>query len=85
MTLSLDQLPFHTPAQIEDLRGDAGLCQRLAELGMVPGAIVHVQRTAPLGDPLEIHLEGSALSVRKKDAAAIHVVVVDTTATVETI
>jgi len=41
---------------------------RLKELGLIRGASVRVERLSPLGDPMEICVRGSRLSVRKKDA-----------------
>ena len=39
-------------------------------VGNWPGVTVE-QKTAPMGDPLEIHLRGYALTLRKDDAAKI--------------
>ncbi len=47
--------------------------KRLLEMGLVEGTKVHFLRTAPLGDPMEIELRGYRLSIRKQDAAHIHV------------
>jgi len=43
------------------------------ELGLVPGTQVMVVSVSPLGDPLELQVRGSKLSVRKKEAWAIEV------------
>ncbi len=43
------------------------------ELGLVPGTPVTVMGVSPLGDPLELEVRGSRLSVRKKEAWAIEV------------
>lgn len=44
---------------------------RLREMGLVAGTRVQVVRRAPLGDPLEIQVRGSLLSVRREDADLI--------------
>lgn len=46
---------------------------RLQELGLFPGALLQFIRSAPLGDPFEIQIKGSLLSLRKKEASAIWV------------
>jgi Fe2+ transport system protein FeoA len=40
---------------------------------MVPGAILGVERVAPLGDPIDIRLRGYHLSLRKSEAALVKV------------
>lgn len=52
---------------------DAGYRHQLLALGLTPGAQVAVVRFAPLGDPMEIRVRGSALFLRKADANAIRV------------
>ena len=45
--------------------------QVLLEMGIIPGEKVAVSRIAPLGDPMSIRINGSILSLRKEEAAAI--------------
>ena len=47
--------------------------RRLMELGLVPGTEVVLVRSAPLGDPLEVAVGGLHLSLRRSEAAGIHV------------
>lgn len=51
----------------------AELRARLLEMGLTPGTPVQVVRYAPLGDPVEIKLRGSNLSLRRHEAEQIHV------------
>lgn len=44
---------------------------RLYALGIVPGASLQVLRKAPLGDPLQIKVGGSFVSIRRSEAASI--------------
>jgi DtxR family Mn-dependent transcriptional regulator len=53
------------------LKGEKGL--RIVEMGISPGAVVEVERIAPLGDPLEIKVKGYRLSLRKEEAEGIEV------------
>ncbi|RME94415.1 MAG: ferrous iron transport protein A [Verrucomicrobia bacterium] len=46
---------------------------RLLELGFVPGTPVELVRFAPLGGPVEIHLRGSHLTLRRQEAEAVRV------------
>jgi ferrous iron transport protein A len=55
------------------LDGDSGAVRRLMELGLVPGTQVEVLRRAPLGDPIELLLREIHLSLRRSEAAFIHV------------
>jgi ferrous iron transport protein A len=47
--------------------------RRLLELGLTPGAQIAVMNVSPLGDPLELAIRGSRVSIRKKDALEIEV------------
>lgn len=52
-----------------------GLMRRkLLDMGVIPGVEVYVDKVAPFGDPIEIHLRGYALSLRKSDADKIIIV-----------
>lgn len=46
---------------------------RLHSMGVIPGAEAQVLRTAPLGDPMQVRVEGTLLSIRKRDAQQIQV------------
>lgn len=48
--------------------------QKLFACGLVPGAIVSVVHIAPLGDPVQIQLNGDILlSIRKSEACHVKV------------
>jgi ferrous iron transport protein A len=70
---SLDQLRPGQCGRIAALTGNDGLVQRLMEMGLLEGEEVEVLALAPLGDPLEIRLGDSRLSLRRSEAARIHV------------
>lgn len=44
---------------------------RLLELGLTPGTAVQLLRFAPLGDPVEIRVRGSNLTLRRAEAEQI--------------
>lgn len=75
-TSTLADLPIGVEAEITSLLGDDSLIKRrLIVMGIVPGEIVRITKTAPLGDPLEIRLHdlNNSLMVRKAEAQAIGV------------
>ena len=51
----------------------AELKSRLYALGVIPGSKLEVLRYAPLGDPLQVKVGGSFLSIRKSEADIIKV------------
>ena len=50
---------------------------RLYALGMYPGMVVQILRYAPSGNPIQIRLGGTLLSIRKKEAATIFVEMIE--------
>jgi ferrous iron transport protein A len=60
-------------AAVVSLAGDPALVQRLYELGLFEGEPVEVLALAPLGDPIEVRVGNSRLSLRKAEAANIEV------------
>ena len=72
---ALDDLAPGESGVIVRLSGDATIARRLMELGLVPGTSVEVVRRAPLGDPVELRLRQVHLSIRRSEAANIHVTI----------
>jgi Fe2+ transport system protein FeoA len=68
VTTTLAESPIGAPQILIEVRGERVLRRRLMELGLVPGVTVTVQRVAPLGDPLELRVRGSNLSIRLLEA-----------------
>ena len=58
-------------ATVTAVGGQWALHRRLLDMGLTPGVKVTLQKTAPMGDPLEIHLRGYALTLRLEDARSI--------------
>jgi ferrous iron transport protein A len=63
-------------AEVLSVSGDPALVQRLYEMGLLEGERVEVAARALLGDPIEIRLGNSRLSLRKAEAANVAVRVV---------
>ena len=49
------------------------LRRRLMDMGVVPGAEIKVEGTAPLGDPIEVTVKGYHLTLRREEAQFIEV------------
>ncbi len=60
-------------AVVDSVGGSDALHRRLLDMGLTPGVRILLQKTAPMGDPLEIHLRGYALTLRREDAAKISI------------
>lgn len=70
---TLDQIPIGVNVKIKSVGGEGQLRRRLLEMGLTPKTIVSIHKIAPMGDPMELHLRGYSLSIRKEDAAKIEV------------
>ncbi len=71
--MTLDQIAVGTEVKIMAVGGEGQLRVRLLDMGLIPKTVVRVQKVAPMGDPIEIHLRGCELTIRKEDAARIEV------------
>lgn len=69
----LADVPEGSRARIVHLHAACRIRQRLADMGVLPGVEVEVLRRAPLGGPVEIALDGFALSLRRSEARAVEV------------
>ena len=70
---TLLQVPKKTEMIIAAVDGARSFRRRLMEMGLVPGTPIKIIEVAPLGDPLEIEVRCSRLSIRKAEAAQIRV------------
>lgn len=80
---------MNTPTSLLDLKpGDHGIVQgflpgnadyrrRLLAMGLTPGTPFSVTRVAPLGDPIQLAVRNSALSLRKDEALLLRITRVD--------
>lgn len=69
--LPLSELPVGSWCTVACVLGEGALRRRLLDMGLTPRTRVLLRKTAPLGDPIEIHLRGYDLSLRRGDAASI--------------
>lgn len=67
---NLSQLKIGQSAVIDSFT-DKIMALKFLEMGCTPGEIVHLDRIAPLGDPIAISVSGYLLSLRKEEASTI--------------
>lgn len=59
--------------RIVSVGGEMRLRRRIIEMGITRGARFHIEKYAPLRDPLELVVKGTHVSLRVKEAAEIKV------------
>ena len=70
---SLGAMAIGRSARILSVNASLAVARRVMELGLVPGVLIRVVRTAPLGDPIQVCVRGYHLALRRSDAHAIKV------------
>ncbi|HNU07888.1 MAG TPA: FeoA domain-containing protein [Pyrinomonadaceae bacterium] len=70
----LSELEIGSQAKVVRVTGDDAVSKRLMEMGVVPGVVVRVVKTAPFGDPIQIRLRGYSLAIRRNEADTIEVI-----------
>jgi Fe2+ transport system protein FeoA len=58
---------------ITKINVSGALKRRLMDMGVVSGTTVRVEKVAPLGDPMEVHIKSYQLSLRRGEADKIDV------------
>lgn len=70
MATHLGELKVGESAKILSF-SDLEMSLKFLEMGCIPGELIRMERTAPLGDPIAISVSGYMLSMRKDEAATI--------------
>ena len=71
--ISLAELEIGSKAVIRAINGHNAITRRLRDMGLIPNATVSCEHKAPLGDPIDILIKGSHLTLRKSEAEVIKV------------
>ena len=71
--MTLDELKNGQRGRVTGITGHDPLAQRLMALGLLEGTEVEVTRRALGGDPIEITVWGSTLSLRREEARRISI------------
>ncbi len=70
---ALSEMKVGERGRISKVGGSGQVHRRILDMGVIPPATVEVKRIAPMGDPIWIRLRGYQLSLRKEEAANVHV------------
>lgn len=69
---ALNNLKVGDSGTIKRIKAKGNLKKKLLEMGITKGSEVKIVGKAPLGDPIEINIQGYNLSLRKKEAENIY-------------
>ena len=72
----LSELKPKDRGEVVKVRGTGSVHRRILDMGVTKGAVIEVQKVAPLGDPIEVKIKGYNLSLRKSEAKNIEVRVI---------
>jgi ferrous iron transport protein A len=71
LPVPLGELPIGSRTRVVEVKGSGKHQRRMLDMGLVPGAEVVVVREAPLEDPVEYRVKGTAISMRRSDANTV--------------
>jgi ferrous iron transport protein B len=71
--MTLRDLKIGQTAVIKTVGGEGALRQHFLDMGMIPGIEVTLEKYAPMGDPMQLQVQGYELTLRLADAAKIDV------------
>ena len=74
--ITIRDLTIGQSARIENVGGEGALRQHFLDMGVIPGAVVTLVKTAPLGDPIEVRIHGYELTLRLTEAEQIDVILI---------
>ena len=65
---TLKETQIGETVRVVKLHGEGAVKRRIMDMGLTKGTLVHVKKSAPLGDPIELTVRGYELSIRKAEA-----------------
>ena len=71
MQKKLNEFAIGEYGTVINVLGEGKIRRRLFDMGITPGAEIYLRKKAPFGDPLEIHVRGYELTLRKTEAQFI--------------
>jgi Fe2+ transport system protein FeoA/Mn-dependent DtxR family transcriptional regulator len=71
LPIPMGELPVGRQARVVEIAGSGKHQRRMLDMGFVPDAEVTTLRRAPLGDPIEYRIKGTAVALRSKDADTV--------------
>lgn len=73
MEKTVNDMKIGDTAVVTGIGCSGALRRRIIDMGLTPGAVVILRKTAPMGDPLELNVRGYELSIRRAEAGEIRV------------
>lgn len=73
MIKTVDRLAPGERGVVQSLGSFGAVRRHIIDMGITPGAVIIMRKTAPMGDPIEINVRGYELSIRKSEAQDIRV------------
>ncbi len=70
-SIPLSDLQPGDQGEVVQVQAQGQVRQRLLEMGFIRGALLRVEKLAPLGDPMELVIKGYHLSLRRDESACI--------------
>lgn len=67
MEKRLSEFKIGETGKVKSIFCDEEIKRRMADMGLVLGAEIKLNRIAPMGDPVEITLRGYNLAIRKQE------------------
>lgn len=71
LPIPLSELHPGDQGEVIQVQAQGQVRQRLLEMGFIRGAMLRVEKLAPLGDPMELVIKGYHLSLRREESACI--------------
>ena len=69
--MTINDLKIGQSGTIATVGGEGALRLRFLDMGLIPGTKVTLQKVAPMDDPIQLHLRGYELTIRREDAKQI--------------
>ncbi len=69
--MKLNELNIGKEALIQTVGGDGELRQHFLDMGLIPGQKIQMVKHAPMGDPVQVNIQGYELTLRLADAKKI--------------
>ena len=67
----LSEMKEGESARVVKIGGNGALRRRILEMGIIRDSLIHVEKYAPLKDPLELIVKGYHISLRVEEATQI--------------
>lgn len=68
---TLDAVKPGETVRVVLIKGSGQVKKRITEMGLTKGAVLTVERVAPMGDPMDVKIRGYRLSLRKEEASRV--------------